>query len=839
MHLPVEEVLPQLLETLRNVDSVVLEAPPGAGKTTLVPLKLAEDQSITRGKILLLEPRRIAARSAAERMASMLKEPVGQTVGYRVRGESKVSASTRIEVITEGILIRMLQSDPALSSAGVVIFDEFHERNLDADLGLALALYSRDLFRDSTNPLKLLVMSATLDGNAVASLLGEAPVISSQGRHYPVDIVYQKHSVDYQSIEQVTAQTVNLALENHTGDILVFLPGKKEIHRTIELLCDLGTQGNVNVLPLYGDLPLPQQRAAVSPCKEGERKVVVASAIAESSLTIEGVRVVIDSGYSRLPAFDPRTAMTRLNTGLSSKASCDQRAGRAGRLAAGTCYRLWPASQHDTRSAFTPAEIRQADLAPLVLTLYRFGVNDPHELQWLDQPPAGAYRQAETLLTQLGALTVSDQHPHRLTTHGEKIADFPLHPRLAHMLVTSQQYDAFDTGCLIAALLSSRDPLPGHGADITSRVNEIRNVKRSGNKHREVVQLIAQIKRQCVADIQNTTVSALHTHNNIGFLIASAYPDRIAKKRNNKDYQLANGRAARINRDDPLSTQPWLAVAQVGGTSGSSTDSIYLAAELDETLFDHELSALVEPQIYVKWPATEKALIAQQQNRIGQIVVSTADTAQIPAAARVDEVIHYLRRQGLQLLPWSEHTRKLIQRVNFLRNNLISETQRDDWPDLNDDTLLASLETWLAPWLEQVSHVNHFATLNMQSIIDAMLPWDKKQQLDALAPTHFQVPSGSRIRIDYSEAEPVLAVKLQEMLGSTTHPAIGNGYPLKVSLLSPAGRQIQLTADIPGFWSGSYEQVKKDMKSRYPKHFWPDDPTHATASSRTVKPRPG
>jgi ATP-dependent helicase HrpB len=840
MSLPVEEVLPQLIEALRDADSVVLEAPPGAGKTTRVPLALLSDEVTHGGKILLLEPRRIAARSAAERMASLLHESTGHSVGYRIRGETRTSPHTRIEVITEGILVRMLQSDPSLPGIGLVIFDEFHERNVDSDLSLALCMYARDVFRNADNPLKLLVMSATLDGHAIASLLGDAPVIASQGRAYPVEINYSDQTVAAASIAQSTAAAVQRAIDDHAGDVLVFLPGKREITDTREALAAFAHKRDIALHTLYGERSLTQQKAAVAPAPQGQRKIVLSSAIAESSLTIEGVRVVIDSGLSRLPEFDPRTAMTRLRTQPSSKASADQRAGRAGRVAPGVCYRLWPAAQHDSRPAYTAPEIMQADLAPLLLTLYRFGVSSTDELAWLDAPPTGALGQALELLTTLGAVKAADKSASAactLTPHGELMADFPVHPRLAHMLITAYRYNAFDTACQLAAILSGRDPLRDHGADIGARLALFNHSNPSQKQSGELTTLFKQIKKQCPASLNSQPPQALSSDDVVGFLLACAYPDRIARQRQNAEFQLASGRAAQLQPDDVLAALPWLAIAHAGGSTGSSSDRIYLAAPLDAELFKHELSHLLSEQMHISWPVNARALTAQRQWKVGQCVFRSEEADTGGEDERVAAVISFIRKKGLQVLPWNDNTRTLIDRVNFVRRTHADAAQAEQWPDLENEHLSATLETWLAPWLGGVSHINHIESLNMQSIIDALLGWELTQQLGALAPTHFKVPSGSNIKIDYSAQTPVLPVRLQEMLGCTEHPTIGTGYALIVSLLSPAGRQIQLTGDIPGFWAGSYEAVKKDMKSRYPKHYWPDDPLSATASRRSIKPR--
>jgi len=499
MQLPVEAVVPDLIRVLRSGHSAVLEAPPGAGKTTYVPLALLESGVAGSGKIYMLEPRRLAVRAAAERMSQLLGQKVGQQVGYRIRGESKVSGTTRIVVITEGILARLLQSDPGLSDASVVIFDEFHERNIDSDLGLALSLYGRELFREETDPLKIIVMSATLDGSAVAKLLNNAPVISSKGRGFPVDIHYLPFEKKYPTLEQSVVAVIKQAIESQSGSLLVFLPGKKEIAKTQQLLADGfkdHVSPNVVVRPLHGDMPLKDQRKAIAAVSGECRKIVLATSIAESSLTIEGVRVVIDSGLSRLPAFDPRTALTRLVTQRASRASSDQRAGRAGRTEPGVCYRLWTQSQHDSLPSYTPPQITQADLAPLALALYQFGVSHPQELEWLDMPPNAAFAQAESLLQKLGALVKTDSDALHLSDHGEQMAQLPVHPRLAHMLILSQKYGLFNTACRLAALLSGKDPVRNQGADIALRLSVLKNTAVAGFAGREVLKLAEQFKNQ-------------------------------------------------------------------------------------------------------------------------------------------------------------------------------------------------------------------------------------------------------------------------------------------------------------------------------------------------------
>ncbi len=851
MQLPVEAVIADLINALTESDSAVLEAPPGAGKTTRVPLALLESGVAASGKILMLEPRRLAVKAAAERMAHTLGESVGERVGFRIRGESKVSSRTRIEVITEGVLTRMLQTDPGLEQTTVVIFDEYHERNIDSDLGLALTLYGRELFRESRDPLKLLVMSATLDGAAVAQLLGDAPVISSKGRSHEVEIIHGNAPAAGTAIEPLMVSTIKEAVESQQGSILAFLPGKREITRTQKLLTEHFNPSNPDaplVLPLHGDMKLADQRVAVAPCKPGARKIVLATSIAETSLTIDGVRVVVDSGLSRLPEFDPKTAMTRLVTRRVSRASSVQRAGRAGRTEPGVCYRLWSHDQHNSLVKYTAPQITQADLAPVALSLYQFGVVDPDELSWLDPPPAGAYSQALSLLESLNALqkvSSGNELPrYVLTKHGEIMASLPVHPRLAHMLIFACRYGLLTLASQLAALLSSRDIVRDAGADINQRIDLLE----SGNvpaqyRHtvREIKLQAAQYAKICMDYKRNETeLTQCGADQALGMLVACAYPDRVARKRGNGEYQLANGRMVRLRGDDPLGQNEWLAVAHVGGVSSNTTDNAYLAADINPVLFDDELATLVHSSNRVEWAAGSAALLSERQWCIGKIVLRAEPLNDALSPERSRAVAAFIRKKGLKILPWTDQLMALRHRIAFLRmadNKAAGESRADSvqWPDLSDEGLLAGIEEWLLPWLDNVSHVNHFAKIDLKAVIDVLLPWELRRQMDKLAPVSYTVPSGSKINLDYSQFPPVLGVKLQEMLGCTIHPSINNGTLLKVALLSPARRPIQVTQDIAGFWRGSYEEIKKEMRGRYPKHNWPDDPTAAMASVRTTK----
>jgi ATP-dependent helicase HrpB len=844
--LPIESVLPELKAAFRTHLELVLEAPPGAGKTTGVPLALLAEPWLDGQKIIMLEPRRLAARAAAERMAQMLGEPVGRTVGYRVRLDSCVSRDTRIEVVTEGILTRMLQSDPSLEGVGLVIFDEFHERSLDADLGLALALQSRELFRDEC-PLRLLVMSATLDGAAVADLLGGAPVVRSEGRAYPVALRYRAPLRQDESVESVCVESVLQALTDEGGSVLVFLPGQREIRRVENLLrSQLTDQPGVVVTPLYGDLSLVQQRQAIEPAPDGVRKVVLATAIAETSLTIEGVRVVVDAGLSRQAIFDPNTGMSRLQTGRVSRAASEQRAGRAGRMEPGVCYRLWSETQQSQLAPFTAPEMLQADLTPLVLQLYRWGVDDPAELSWLDLPPQAPCQQARELLLGLGALDVV-ANGYRLSTHGEAMAQLGLHPRLAHMLLVGIRHGLTEQACDLAALLSDRDPLKRNDCDISERLAWLRGQSPAERSTRGALPRMRaqskQYRHQCkVLDITPDTAVADPAHPRwTGFLIAQAYPDRIACRRSTEssDYRMSNGRAARLPEHDRERAR-WLALAQTGGRSGDHTDRIYLAAPLDEALFDGVLADQVKEVDEVSWDKQQQRLIAERQRRVGKLVLSRQPLVEVPEAQRVAVLLEVVQRQGLALLPWSDALNAWRARIAFLRSSFNGDAADNPWPDLSDQNLRATVKQWLAPYLGSVTTISHFAALDLKNILQALLPWPLPQQLDQLAPERLEVPSGSHIRIDYSETPPVLAVKMQEMFGCVETPRIGYGTALKLYLLSPAMRPLQVTQDLAGFWQNSYPQVQKEMKGRYPKHRWPDDPRNELPSQRSVKhPAPG
>lgn len=857
--LPISCVLDEIKAILSHEHELVLEAPPGAGKTTLVPLALLDEPWLAGKKIIMLEPRRMAARAAAQRMASLLGEPVGKRVGYRVRLESCVSKETRIEVITEGILARRLQSDPSLEGVGMVIFDEFHERNLDTDLCLALCLQARALLREESEALKLLVMSATLDGQAVAALLSKdrqealaaVKVVRSQGRMFPIDIIYhhKTYLIKEPIIDPIVAM-ISQALERDSRSILVFLPGQGEIRKVQKALENLlVAQGldKVVILPLYGSLSLDAQRSAIAPLNDhGMRKVVLSTDIAETSLTIDGVSVVIDSGLVREPAFDPVTGMTRLLTRRISKASSIQRMGRAGRLEPGRCYRLWHEEQQYQLVEYSSPEILQADLASLALQLLRWGVDEPAELHWLDQPPDAAYNQALDLLLQLGALEVQSNGRMGLTEHGKFMSKMPTHPRLAHMLLSSIPHNFSQQASMIAAILSDRDPFSYFGADLSERLSIVSGELSCPQQNRgwlkrtqQQVKVFEKLCKQAAHSV--AAESSISVEQALGFLVACAYPDRIAckRKKHGESYRLSNGRSAVLNAHDRLNSFEWIAVAEVGGAGpvgvSGKESRIYLAAPLDAELFQSALSSRVKEQDTIEWDEKTQRFVAERRETIGVLIVSSKKLNQLPLEVKRKALTQFVKKKGLHILPWSDELRQWQSRVMLL-NGLPDIQQAQPWPDVSDQGLLKTLDQWLALYLDDISTLSDFKKLDLKSILKALLLWPQPQLLEELAPQKIKVPSGSNIGIDYAQSPPILSVKLQEMFGCEQTPSIANGrIILLVHLLSPAKRPLQITQDIAGFWRGSYEAVKKDMKGRYPRHPWPDNPLEALPTQYTKR----
>ncbi|SDC89165.1 ATP-dependent helicase HrpB [Paenibacillus sp. UNCCL117] len=834
--LPIDAMLPEIRSTLERQTRAVLVAEPGAGKTTRIPLALLNEPWLQGRKLLLLEPRRLAAKAAARHMAEALGEAVGETVGYRVRLETKVSGRTRIEVITEGVLTRMLQHDPSLEEAGIVVFDEFHERSLQADLGLALCLEAQDALRDD---LRLLVMSATLDAAAVSGLMADAPVLVSEGRTFPVETRYMPPLRSQERMEQAVARVVETACLEAEGDVLVFLPGAAEIRRVEALLAGRPGLAGIRLAPLYGMLPPQAQEAALRAGKPGERKIVLSTPIAESSLTVDGVRIVVDSGLMRAPRFSPRTGMTRLETQRASRASADQRRGRAGRQAPGICYRVWSEAENRMLSEHRTPEIAEADLAPLALELAAWGAADPGTLRWLTPPPAGAYRQARELLRQLGALDASGA----LTAHGRQMAELGMEPRLAHMILRAIPLGLGEAACELAALLQERDIFRsesgGADADLRQRYAALRSFiqgLRAGERgssgadeaaKRRVVDEAAQWKRKL-----SLKGNAGQGDDCCGLLLAFAYPDRIAQGRGDGRFQLSGGRGVVFGRMQSLSMAAYLAVAEL---DDQGTDSrILLAAPIaEEELYRHLGDAITKESV-VYWDGQARNVRARQRVKLGALTLKENVWEKPDPDALLAAMLEGIRTEGLQLLNWSKAGRQLRERLSFMHRH----TGDGRWPDVSDEALLATLEEWLGPHLYGMKQREELQRLQPAALLEGMLSWAQRQALESQAPTHWTVPSGSRIPIDYSDPDaPLLAVRLQEMFGLQQTPRLAEGkVPLVLHLLSPAHRPVQVTRDLASFWREAYFEVKKDLKGRYPKHVWPDDPLSAAPTSR-AKPR--
>jgi len=823
--LPISEVLDDIRITLTDNHELLVEAPPGAGKTTLVPLSLLGEDWLTDRKIIMLEPRRLAARTAAHRMAALLREAPGQTVGYRMRLETRVSERTRIEVVTEGVFNRMLQSDPALQDVGLVIFDEFHERHLDSDISLGVCLKMREIFRD-VDPLRLIVMSATLDSKRLVEML-DAPVVRSEGRLHPVEIIHGKASQPRDRVvDRVVETTLKAAKDNPDSSLLVFLPGQGEISRAHEQLSNRLGDG-ITAHPLYGNLSLAEQQAAIDPPASG-RKVVLATNIAETSLTIEGVDVVVDSGLAREPFFDPGTAMTRLHTVRISAASAAQRAGRAGRLRPGRCYRLWSAQQQDQLIPHSTPEISQADLTATALQLYRWGFQSPDDLDLLDMPAAGAWQQAVDLLVNLGAL---DLEKKALTGHGETMAQVTAHPRLAHLLIRGAEAGEPQTAGYLAAILSDRNPLAADEPDLTVHMDMVSGEQRCPARHRGWCQRTKKLAGQLAGQVRGITQATIVPVADLpGYLLACAYPDRIARRRHRGGYQLANGRSASFADRQRLDRHEWLAIAEVGGMARSRGDLIRSAVPFNPELFDGLLGTSVSESSKVSWDRKEDRFVAETRKQVGNLLLSKQRLADIPQEQKTAAVVSFVRAEGMSVLPITDEARTWQMRVALAR------TVDDSLPDLTDGHLLDSLEDWLGPYLHNINQLADFRKLNMTEILGNLLTWQQQQRLNELVPERVKVPSGQEIRVDYSEDPPVLATKLQTMFGCRSTPAILNGaLPLKIHLLSPAGRPLQVTQDLTTFWQNVYPEVRKEMKGRYPKHPWPEDPLEAEPTMKTRK----
>jgi ATP-dependent helicase HrpB len=845
-NLPILEALPALREALAVHRIVLLEAPPGAGKSTVVPLALLDAAWRSGGRILMLEPRRIAARAVAERMATLIGEQAGQTIGFRTRLETRVGPRTQVEVVTEGILTRMLQHDPALEGTACVVFDEFHERNLQGDLGLALCLESQRHLRDS---LRVLIMSATLDGEALLRLLGNAAVVRSPGGMFKVDTHYvappRNDPVLSTRVEGTVLAVTMRALREHDGDALLFLPGAGEIRRVVaELGAGLAAK-EFSVIPLYGDLAAAEQDAALRVDAHGRRKVVVATNIAETSLTIDGVRIVVDAGVERRQRFDPATGMSRLETVRISRSSADQRRGRAGRTAPGTCYRLWSESAHDTLLPQAPAEILEADLAPLALELACWGCSDPAALTWIDPPPVAPLAQARDLLARLEAVDPGG----RVTTLGRDMAALGLHPRLAHMVLRGRDLGLEQLACWIAALLSERDPLrAGAGfrdPDLTHRVEVLRGrgaprgMDVDSGALRRVQRVIQQVERQLgrIRPSPAPVTPQATEGDAVGLLLAFAYPDRIGRAREGGGgrYALSGGRGATFTEATALARSGFIVVAALD--AGEREARIQLAASLDPALLDQHFKAAIHEGASIAWDPKSGTVAARSVRRLGSLVLRDEPLRNAPADALLAAMLEGIRSLGIDCLPWTRSLEQWRARVALVRGHDVRGSA--GWPDVSDAALLGSLESWLAPWLECVTRRDQLARVDLAGALHGLLDWNAQRRLDELAPTHLTVPSGSRIAVDYAGAEPKLSVRLQEVFGLMDSPCVVDGHvPVTLELLSPARRPVQVTRDLASFWSRGYHEVRKELKGRYPKHYWPDDP-HTAVATRRVRPREG
>jgi len=834
--LPIDTVLNELRSALRRGSGAVLLAPPGAGKTTRVPLALLGELWLTGRKIVMLEPRRLAARAAARYMAELLGEPVGQTVGYRVRMDTRVGPTTRIEVVTEGVLTRMLQSDPELSGVGLVIFDEFHERHLESDLGLALCL---DLQGVLNPDLRLLVMSATLEAAPVAVLLGGAAVIACEGRQFPVETRYIGRHRECK-LEAAVAEAVLGAARSEAGSLLVFLPGAAEIRRVLAMLASAGLGGEWILAPLFGNLSKAEQDQAIAPAPAGRRKIVLATNIAETSLTIEGIRVVVDGGFVRTPRFDVRSGMARLITVPVSKSAADQRRGRAGRTEPGVCLRLWSAESHAALAECNAPEILQTDLAALMLELVLWGVTDAAQLKWLDPPPEAAGRQARALLKDLGALDAAGQ----ATDHGRRMAGLPMHPRLAHMVLEAQRQGVGASACDLAAVLSERDfvkfPAGEYDSDLGLRLDIM--VRPDGGRWVKAGRFsvdrpalrrclrAAEVLRQRMGFSNRPAARRL-----VGRMLAWAYPDRIGQRRPGAAgrFLLANGRGAFFPSPEPLAAADYMVAAELDGERREAR--VFLAAACELTTILDDFGHALDTREVIAWDKRTAAVKMERSLGLGGLALKVVpldhpDRARVAAA-----LIEGIRQTGIGCLPWTPRLRRWQERVIFLGRVMGDEA---DWPDVSDRALTDSLERWLNPHIGGITRISGLKAVDLAGALSRLLSWEQRRRLDEWAPTHIEVPSGTRIRVDYSGEIPVLAVRVQEMFGCGDTPRVAGGrQPVLIHLLSPAGRPVQVTQDLASFWAGGYHHVKKEMRGRYPKHHWPEDPVTAMPTSRLKKKR--
>jgi len=814
--LPIDAVLDDLSRTLEAHTAAVLVAPPGAGKTTRVPLALLDAPWAKGKKIIVLEPRRIAARASADRMAKSLGERTGETVGYRVRFGSKISRATRIEVVTEGIFTRQILDDPELSGIAAVLFDEFHERSLDADMGLALA---RDAQTGLREDLRILVMSATLDGARVARLLGEAPVVESEGRAYPVETRYLGRKADA-PVERQMADAIASALRAESGSVLAFLPGAAEIRRTENFLGERVQDASIEIVPLFGALDAAVQDRAIAPAPKGTRKVVLATSIAETSLTIEGVRIVVDSGLARVPRYEPDIGLTRLETVRASRAAVDQRRGRAGRTEPGVCYRLWDEPQTASLALYTQPEILSADLSSLVLDLAQWGVAEPTALSFLDPPPQPAWKEAKSLLAELNALDGDG----RITAEGKSLRALALPPRLARMIVDSHRAGSGEAAAEIAAIITERG-LGGDSVDLEHRRDQFRRDRspRAASAR--------DLARRWASQVAASETAGQQEDLSTGLMLAYAFPDRVARNRGNGSFVLANGRGASVEQTSSLARAPYIAIGEMTGTAASGR--ILLAAQITQDDIERHFAEHIESADEISFDRGAMALRARRKRVLHAITLAEATLAVSPSEDTARIFADGLIAAGLDRLPWSKAAKQWRDRVMFLR-----KAEGDSWLDLSDNGLIARRDDWLVPALYDKIALKDISAGDLSDALMALLPWEMRARLDREAPTHFEAPTGSMLAIDYeAEQGPTIAVRLQELFGLNTHPSIAAGkVPLVLELLSPAQRPVQVTRDLPGFWRGSYSAVRSDLRGRYPRHPWPDDPASALPTRR-AKPR--
>lgn len=809
---PVLDVFDELTDKLANYPIVILQAPPGAGKSTVLPLILMREPWLHGTKIIMLEPRRLAAHAVALRLAAQLDEQAGQTIGYRIRFETKISASTKVEVVTEGILTRMIQTDNSLDGVGLLIFDEFHERSLQADLALALSLQIQNILRPD---LKILIMSATLDGNQLSTILGNAPIVTSLGRQFPVEVRYSAHDSNTSVIQQTTKAVVQ-ALREARGDVLVFLPGAGEIKRVAEHLADENVSAAIH--PLYGDLPFQQQQEAILPRSHGRRKVVLATSIAETSLTIEGITVVIDAGWARAPRFDPRSGLTRLETMRVTGDAADQRAGRAGRLGPGLCYRLWTSATQRNLQPQRKPEILEADLAALMLELCSWGIKHPDELLWITPPPEGAVRQAMDLLLKLGAIDDKSQ----ITAQGKEMLRLPTHPRIAHMLVANPTALAAD----VAALMEERDPFGKEaGVDLTLRVEEMAKWRRRERAHAdrfalERIEKVALQWRRLLALKEDYS----NDHYEVGRLLMAAYPERVARQQGQfaERYKLANGRVARLPDHDALVREKWLCIAQLD--AGEKEGKIFSAAPLAE----QDVLANAKEVETVFWDDDRGMVAGAIEQRWGNLLISSKPLTALPDERRLQVLAQAIQEKGLALLGWDDAEQQWQARVMSLR----AWRPAEKWPDASTPALLTQLQVWLYPFLQDIYKRAELERIDKVIALNSLLPWELQSKLDTLAPVRLLVPSGSMIKLQYNEtgSAPIMEVRLQEVFGLLETPTVNEGRTrILLHLLSPGYKPVQVTQDIKSFWQTTYHEVRKELRMRYPKHSWPEDPWTAEA----------